>query len=381
MERSQLESLGLWDPDAEHAEERMALLEYLLDLGATLDDLVEAGDQLPVLPAIVGLRSGHERLTLGEVAERSGVPAELVARIYRTWGVANPAPDARVFTETDVDALQTFAVGIGVMGEAATFELIRVIGSSMARVADAIVSAFVTTVAPRAVAADPVGLELARANADAVALLPALMRAIELVLRRQLEQLRRPIPPPGEHPGAFETRWIAVGFADLVGSSALAHELSIGELGHAFAEFDSQVSDTVAAVGGRVVKLIGDAVMFVAPDACVACEIALTLATLFAEHDVLPPIRCGVALGDVSARHGDYHGAVVNLAARACAVAGPGEVFVSRAVRDELVARGSSTRLDPVGPTKLKGFDEPVALFRAEQASPDSSRTGLASPA
>jgi Adenylate cyclase regulatory domain len=294
VDRAELEAVGLWDPGTEYAEERLALLEYLLGLGATVDDLLEAGAQLPVVPSIVGVRAGSERLTLDEVAERAGMSAGLVARVHRAAGFADPPPGARVFSEADAEVLQAFAASADLLGETATFGLIRVIGSSMARVGDAVVSAFGTNVASKAMAADPVGLELARANADAVSMLPAMVRAMELLLRRHLEQLRRPIPAPGENARVFDTQHLAVGFADLVGSSTLTHQLSTGELGKAFAEFDAQASDAVTARGGRVVKLIGDAVMFVASTGVVACNIALCLAEVFAEHEVLPPgaVRC-----------------------------------------------------------------------------------------
>ena len=94
--------------------------------------------------------------------------------------------------------------------------------------------------------------------------------AMDVIFRRHVELLQRPISP-----GDQRTQQLAVGFADLVGSTALAQQLSIKELGAVLAEFDELASDVVVAAGGRVVKLIGDEVMYVAADPAAGCEIAL----------------------------------------------------------------------------------------------------------
>jgi adenylate cyclase len=110
------------------------------------------------------------------------------------------------------------------------------------------------------------------------------------------------------------------------------------------------------------VKLIGDEAMFTAPDAGIACAIALDLVRSLAEHPVLPTARGGLAAGEVLSREGDYFGPVVNLAA----LADPGVVLASPEV-----ARQSADgyRFTSAGTRGLKGFDEPVELFRVERAS------------
>jgi adenylate cyclase len=107
--------------------------------------------------------------------------------------------------------------------------------------------------------------------------------------------------------------------------------------------------------------------MFVAEDVSAATDIALTLIDSFMSDPVLPPVRAGIATGEVVARDGDYSGSVVNLAARALSVARPSTLLVDGATAAALrgdaryVAAGEDEFL-------LKGFDEPVALCEVTRA-------------
>jgi adenylate cyclase len=137
------------------------------------------------------------------------------------------------------------------------------------------------------------------------------------------------------------------------------------QLGRALGEFEELAADAVATRGGRLVKLIGDEAMFVVADRATACEIALDLTARLADHPRLPTARGALAAGDVLTRDGDYFGPVVNLAARAVKLAEPGRVLVSAEVRDAT----DGYVFAPVGARELRGFDEPVELFRLERVS------------
>ena len=129
--------------------------------------------------------------------------------------------------------------------------------------------------------------------------------------------------------------------------------------------FDSTASEIVIGRGGRVVKLIGDEIMFAANDALTAADIALALVEAFATHDVLPPVRAGIATGDVLARDGDFSGAVVNLAARAVNVARPSSVLVDPETRNA-IEDSTAFSCRTAGAFKLKGFDQRVRLSRVK---------------
>jgi adenylate cyclase len=230
-------------------------------------------------------------------------------------------------------------------------------GSAASRIADAFVSAFLVTVEPPLRDKDPVGLAVARANAEGAELLPTAIRSLDVMLRQHIIAAQRTILGDVVASGQ-ETRPMAVGFVDLVGSTALSERLSTRDLGAALGEFEELASDTVTAVGGRVVKLIGDEILFTAADEPSACRIALDLVAAFSEHPTLPPVRAGLAFGEVILRDGDVFGPVVNLAARAARVAESGAVVA------EASAAAGAADAEPLGRYRLKGFEKSVELYR-----------------
>jgi len=362
VDPAELERLGLYDPDDEYAAERLELIEYLLGLGATVEDLrrSEEGD-LPGLAAMLAIR-GRPTLTMSEVAEGAGIPEELARRVYRAAGFPDPDSGVPTGNEEDVDALRTLTAGIALLGREEMIQLTRVVGSSLARIADAMVSTFVVNVAAPSIDEDPSGLALARANAEAGALLRSGGAAIDMLLRRHIEIAQRPIVM-----GVQETQALAVGFVDLVGSTAIAQRLSMTELGELLTTFDRLASDLIVDHGGRLVKLIGDEVMFIATEPSTACEIALDLAARLTADPLLPQGRGALASGEVLTRDGDYFGPVVNLAARAVKLAEPGAVLASGHVARH--ATDDRYAFTPVGARQLKGLDEPVELFRLDRGS------------
>jgi adenylate cyclase len=350
----ELAELGLYDPADALAAERLELIDYLLSIGATVEELVAADQDLVQVASTRALLGAGERFTQAEAAERAGIPIAAWARIWRACGFPDPGPAARVCTDEDVEMIRIFEAGAELLGEDVVLQVARVIGSSMARVADATIAAFIVNVGAPSLEVDPGGLTLARANTDAVMLLRQASGAMDVIFRRHVELLQRPLSA-----GDQTTQQLAVGFVDLVGSTALAQQISINELGMALAEFDEIASDIVVNAGGRVVKLIGDEVMFVTTDPAAACAIALRLADALSNHERLPPVRGGLAFGDVLSRDGDYFGPVVNLAARMAKLAQPGAVLASAELKNAAVAH----EFAPMGVCELKGFDDPVELF------------------
>jgi adenylate cyclase len=149
---------------------------------------------------------------------------------------------------------------------------------------------------------------------------------------------------------------LAVGFVDLVGFTPLSLHTNPAELLELVSAFETKAFDVASAHNGRIVKHIGDEVMFVALDCASGCAIARDITDAFG-NGIEP--RGGVCFGDVIVRHGDYYGKVVNLASRLAELAIPGEVLVdaetSRWAGDAVEFRSAGRRL-------LKGYDEPVEV-------------------
>jgi class 3 adenylate cyclase len=351
------EALGIYDPSDPYAPRQLELLEYLVSLGAGTEDLVAHRDGLPGLASVVAIRAGRG-LTVSEAAARIGISEEKLLRVTRAAGFAEPGPDDRVISEQLAGLAARMAAAEGVFGEDAVLQLLRVMGSAVARIADAMVSAFLVNVEPTARNEDPVGLGVARANAEAAALVPTAIAALEVLLRQHIIAARRTILGDAVESG-YETQHMCVGFVDLVGSTALAQRLSTRELGAVLTEFEHVAADTVTATGGRVVKLIGDEVLYTAADEASACTIALSLTSAFADHPTVPPVRAGVASGEVLLRDGDVFGPVVNLAARAVKLAASGEV-----IAPTTVATAAGIEAEALGQQPLSGFAQDVDLCR-----------------
>ena len=162
---------------------------------------------------------------------------------------------------------------------------------------------------------------------------------------------------------------LAVGFVDLVGFTPFTEDVDHDELAGFVESFEARANDVVAARGGRVVKHIGDEVMFVDADATTACEIALELVESFGGESGVSP-HAGVGFGPLVARGGDYYGSVVNLASRIAGLAVPGEVLVTGAVERCGRRVRPVVAFEPAGRRMLKGFAEPIPLWSVTRSRP-----------
>ena len=172
---------------------------------------------------------------------------------------------------------------------------------------------------------------------------------------------------------------MAVGFADMVGFTVLSQHLGDEELAAVVARFEELAHDTVVALGGRVVKMIGDEVMFVVQNATGAAQIGLSLAEAYAGDDLLSDVRVALAVGPVLVKDGDFYGPVVNLASRLVNVARPGTVLISdefKAALDGEGAPGIDTRALRTRTLKDLGRVQMWKLIRAgSEPGADSRRT------
>lgn len=368
MDLAEFEARGLYDPDAANAEERRALLEWMAARGISVDDVASVLDRRRSITAVAGdlvLRSS-ERLSAAEVADRTGMPTETIRRISLAVGL--PVDDDEPhFTPADVQMIELFGAGGELFGEVALEHFLRVVGSSLARIADAAGSLFLAEVETPLAAAQAGELALAQANLEAIEMLAPLRQVMDTLFLAHMEQAIRRSEAAREHSTSLVTGYLCVGFVDLVGFTQLSQQMPVPELRRLVDDFESAAYDVVGSRGGRVVKLIGDEVMFVSVDPLAACEIGLALLGRFGDDTAVMP-RGALALGEVLTRGGDYYGTVVNLASRVADLAVPREILVTEELRDRVDGHDRGITFSPAGRRMLKGFDEPVELYALGQS-------------
>jgi adenylate cyclase len=368
VDASDFEAAGLYDPDAPRAADRLALLEFLRERGATFDELVEA-HRLGRLSGVAGdlvRKNRHARLTARELATRVGMPLEEVAPVWRAAGFPDPNPDAPVYFEQDVEAFRDFQVAAEIFGTRPTLDFTRALGAALASVADAALSLFGLQVQSRMVDKGAPEVEIAQAVENAsVALQQQVPRVIDVFFTHHVEAALRRAQIAGAEASGTMFRGV-IGFLDVVGSTFLTRGLDAHELMTIIADFEQATTDAVVRRDGRVVKHIGDEVMFVTTDAGDACNLALDLCDRFQTPEGAPMLRGGMAFGDLIRGYGDFYGPFVNLAARAVKLAEPGTVLVTAETRDEAGDR-PGLRFTSAGEQTVRGFDTPIPLYSVER--------------
>ncbi|NOX31424.1 MAG: hypothetical protein GXP35_15460 [Actinobacteria bacterium] len=347
-------------PPPRYVDERT--LEYLRQLGATEEELDDPALEPSVLATRLAVFPIRDTLTVGQLAEAVDMSASEVEAIRVALGHRIVDAEVLVAGPPDVDLFKGFKLAADVFGVQPITDLVRVIGVSTARIADALVSSFLVNVARQHIGADDEDLEMAKANALSAELLPTLLDVIDSSLRRHIVAAGRS-DDQGALSGEFEVQRLAIGFVDLVGSTRLTQNLSVEQAGRMFHRFDEVTTWCVASRGGRVVKLIGDEVMFVAPDLECAIDIAIAIQADLGAEEVMPRVSGGIVFDEVTLRDGDVYGNAVNLAARLASAAEINTVLVSPEPSDrDGVSICMRQGLD------LDGFDD---MTSAWQVSPN----------
>ena len=375
------------DSDPSTLERVRALLRAA---GASDVDIAqaEANDVVDLLVADRLVLPAGPRYTEGEVAERARMDLDLLRRLWRALGFSDVGPEEAVFTDLDVDALFTLRAikDMGVADMETSVQLARVIGSSMARIAEAEMAlpfrARSPEDEPTSQSASGPGESgpgdsveaAARFAALADTAIPAMVRLLEFVWRRHVQAaIRRTMLLRARGDGALPV--LGVGFADMVGFTTLSQQLSEESLASVVSRFEEVARDTVTAGGGRVVKMIGDEAMFVADGATDAARIGLALAEAYADDELLSDVRVALAVGPVLVQDGDFYGPVVNLASRAVNMAAPGSVLVTDDFHAAVSERADEFAFLPLRPRPVKdlGRVQLWVLFRpgSEPVEPD----------
>ena len=299
-------------------------------------------------------------LTRDEVAERAGVSLDAAQAVWAAMGFAEVPADERAFTELDVAALRT-AVRLresGIVDSDTLLVLARAMGQGLARLAEAQVGVFRGQT-------EGMTVEDAQSAATAAAeeVLPGLEQLMVHVWRRQFAAATERSFASLVEGGLTD---LAVGFVDLVGFTQTSRESDAHALAVLLERFERETSLRVTAYGGRVIKMLGDEVLYVTDDVTSAAEVALATVEAHEQDQSLPQVRAGVAYGSVLSRLGDVFGEPVNLASRLTTEARPGSVLVDLHAA-ELLRQDPSYAVVALKHRSVRGYRNlrPHALRRA----------------
>ncbi|WP_307857580.1 adenylate/guanylate cyclase domain-containing protein [Paenarthrobacter sp. DKR-5] len=328
------------------------------------------------------LLGGERTLKRREVAAAAGVSLLSARKLWRAMGFPNLGDDDVAFTETDLEALTTVInlVREGKLTEEAAISVTRAVGQMTDRMVVWQVEALVEDMVVQR------GIPDAVARKKLVEELPELVEPLEKMLvyswRRQLSAGVQRLAVraqagleasaegrEGDEDDAPLPLARAVGFADLVSYTSLSRRMNEKTLAQLVQRFENKCAEIISIGGGRLVKTVGDEVLFNCETPVAGAEISLALAEAMAEDELLPDARVSMVWGRVLSRLGDIYGPTVNLAARLTALAEPGTVLVDGVTAASL-SQDERFVLVPQEVQMVRGFGEihPYRLTRGRGA-------------
>lgn len=337
--------------------------------------------------ALIG---GRPSLTMVQLAEQAGVSVQAARRFWRGLGFPDIDDDTVHFTPRDVEALRDAAalVSDGYLAQGTVTSLLRAQGYLADRLALWQVEALVEDAARRHqlddTAARVVVLDHLAQLAD------RLDSGLTYAWRRQLAALSRRIDSEIAHRTVGESGpdnlplLRALGYIDMVSFTSSSASLGSQALAELVQGFEFAARDVITAHGARVVKTIGDAVLWVADDLPTAATVAVELVQVIHSRPELLPVRGSLVWGRVISRSGDVFGPVVNLASRLVDVALPGTVVMDPATREHVAAGPNAAlfQFTPQPPVDMPGIGQmtPIELRlrhpRATSEPPGTANQG-----
>ena len=307
------------------------------------------------------------RYTRAELVGATGLDPEEAGRLWRALGFAEVEDDTVVFNDRDVAAIRLMGSlsDAGVLAPDVREAVARATAQSMSRLAE-----WQVGMLKRLIESGGEPLTPQQSLQVAGSVLPALEELQSYVWRRHLAAAISRLlvtsggrAAPGDEEGIEQ---LVVGFADMVGFTRTTRKRSVAELSELIERFGASTTDVISAGHGRIIKTVGDEVLFVADAVTDGVAIALALQERVGKEDVLPTLRIGLAAGPVLVRYGDVFGEVVNIAARLTSHARPDSVLVDRAVADALEG-DERFRVRPLRPLAVRGYRHlyPWVLTRA----------------
>jgi adenylate cyclase len=286
-----------------------------------------------------------------QVAERAGVPLDRAIGLWKALGFPGTDSDETVlFTEADIEALQLvdWLTESGFIDPDVELTLVRSMGRSFARLAE-----WETKELASAALSGSMMTDQDRLEELILSLVPAVENVQNYVWRRHLANAAGRMLL---FPGGDEGERMVVGFADIVGFTRRSRGLSTEQLARLVEVFESTSASLVTEHHGRIIKTIGDEVLFVADDPVEAARLALRLVDAHQQDPDFPELRVGMAYGDVMNRLGDVYGPVVNIASRLTSLAKPCRILLDRELGHTLMQHDDQFRVRRARTASVKGY-------------------------
>lgn len=308
------------------------------------------------------LMGSHPTLTGQQLADQVGIPLELARQRWRSLGFTSVGDDEVAFTQADLRALQLTQRmhDLGLIDPDDEAALIRTLGRSFARLAE-----WQITMLARTIGSQP-DLNIESLGEVMNEVTPVIEEVQNYIWRRHTlsaasRLLLAPAPEDDETEGVFT----AIGFADIVGYTRQTRSLTQGDLASLVEHFEAQALAIITGHNGRIIKTIGDEILFAADSAADGAAIALDLVEEHLVDDDFPQLRVGVAWGPVLHRLGDVFGPTVNIASRLTSIARPGRTLIDKELA-EAIEDDENFKLRRMRRMSVKGYRrlEPWALRR-----------------
>lgn len=303
---------------------------------------------------------------MDEAVGGGGDDLETAQRLWRALGFPDPG-DSRAFTVADSDAIAvlTRLVASGVVDLDIVVKLTRAVGHTMARLADWQV-ATLSEYVERLEHSEQAPGSRSETFRDVIRRVEVPFEALMThAWRRHLAAAVGRVELLDAEDAELHTTTVTVGFADLVSFSRLSNGIDEVDLAELVERFESACADVVTAGGGRVIKTLGDSVLFVAAGPREGVGIASDLVSRIGGDTALPDVHVGLATGPVVMRMGDVFGPPVNLASRLTDVARRNRVICDVETSDA-IRETAGYAVRPLTERVVHGFGtvQPISVRR-----------------
>lgn len=355
---------GFWtEPAAVHAR----IVKRLHEQGHPLEELKREGEEGRLTFGYVDSFFTEKKLgiTFRQAAEQNGVDPETIRRLMAAVGLRHTLDERP--TEDEYEMIQGAAMLLNVgFPRDMMFQLARVYGMAIQRIADAQVHLFHLHMHEPMIRSKALkGKEMSEALTNVAAVVvPQATRFMDMLQKRYMQKVTEQtivnMVDGDLHSRNFGRLSVAIAFVDLVGYTEMTEEYGDEMAADIVDQFIESVYDTVPE-GARVLKVIGDGVMVVAPKPKDLVDWVLDLRS---SHGQATKVRSGIHYGEITYREGDYYGREVNQASRIADAAEPDQVLITAVVSERI---GDHYSKESIGTVALKGVAEPVELFAVEK--------------